>query len=167
MLKENNYIAIFKTLTNMSESLTIADQLISTKELFHKEYDGINPIGDSAKIPEIREQIDIVIKSITYETFRTIRDNKPSVNLAEYSYFGFSRDVLSELLMNMVLTKQLQQSARQDFIAKFSLIADELTFSLAKSLIYMLILSLVYEADELVAAISYYFYVNCGLSTTK
>lgn len=163
----NNYIEIFKTITNMSESLTIADQLVTTKELFYREYDGVNPIGDDAKIPEIREQLDIVIKSLTYETFRTIRNNKPSINLVEYSYFGYSRDVLSELLMNIILTKDMQQHVRQSHISKFSMIADELTYSLAKSLIYMLILSLVYQADELVAAIAYYFYVNCGLSTTK
>lgn len=161
------YISIFKTLTSMSESLIVSEQLVTTKELFHKDYAGVNPISDEAQIPAVREQMSMITTGIAKKSFDVIRDNKAVINFVEYNYFGYSREVLLDMLMSIVLTKDIKDNVRNEYISKFSMIADELPYDLAKSLWFMLIIALKYESDELVAVIAYYFYINCSLSTVR
>lgn len=156
-------LSILKATANIGDMNTSSEQIAQTKEYFFKTYSGENPLVAEAADLNVFTQVDIATKNITYLSFLSIAEKKSEINLAEYSYLGFSRDKLKALLQTIITTDDFKTEDKIQYISTFSSIVDTLNVCLVKTTLLCLIIMFEYDSFIAVKAIAYYLYISTAL----
>lgn len=153
------HITLLSQLVNLAPSLTVREQIQRTNDLISKEYDGINPFSPESVSLGVYDQMQIAIRAITHEAYKCVRYNTTEIDLLSTSFLGYSKDELLSILEILIV----EGTDKEAYIPSFTTIADKLSIGPLRTMLMLLVLFLVFGAEEEAGALAFYLHITCNI----